>query len=260
MFEEIIEKIRTSNKYKGISEKTIIEIAKIELPKHKSEKSLIKAVKNKLHQIYGAFLYKEYLKRIDDLLLLLERNNRSIKDIIIEILKLHQSTKERIGIYEEVYKEIFEVTQKPNSILDLACGLNPFSIPFMNIGGPIEYYAYDIDSALVERINKFLNILDYRGLAKRKDVLFENIEESTDICFIFKFLPIAERIKKGLALKLLSGINSKFIIVSFPLKSIGGKEKGMLENYSRTFEPIFEEKYKITKKFILGNEIFYILV
>ncbi|MBC7319763.1 Rmt family 16S rRNA (guanine(1405)-N(7))-methyltransferase [bacterium] len=260
MIEEIVERIRLSSKYKDINEKTILEIVKIELPKHRNERDLIKAVKSKLHQIHGAFLGSKDVEKVKDLLLVLERGDRNIREIAKEILKLHQSTRERMDIYEEVYRGIFEVTGKPNSVLDLACGLNPFSIPFMNIEGPILYYAYDIDSTLIESINKFLDILSYPRLAKRKDILFEDIEDRTDICFIFKFLPIAERIKKGFSLKLLNSLNSKFLIVSFPLKSISGKEKGMLENYSKTFEPILKEKYKIIKRFIFKNEMFYILI
>ncbi|MCX7795521.1 MAG: Rmt family 16S rRNA (guanine(1405)-N(7))-methyltransferase [bacterium] len=260
MIEEIIERVKLSSKYKDINEKTILEIINIELPKHKNKKSLVKAVKNKLHQIYGAFLNRRDIEKIKSLLLELKRGEKLKKEIISEILQLHQSTRERIGVYEEIYREIFKVTGKPSSIIDLACGLNPFSIPFMNIESPILYYAYDIDSILIETINEFLSILDYQRLAKRKDVLFEDIEDQADICFIFKFLPIAEQIKKGLSLKLLSRVNSEFIIVSFPLKSISGRGKGMLENYSKIFEPILEERHKILERLILENEMFYILI
>ncbi|HRU33233.1 MAG TPA: hypothetical protein P5310_07465, partial [bacterium] len=80
-----------------------------------------------------------------------------------------------------------------------------------------------------------------------------------DVCFIFKFLPTAERVKKGASIELLEKIKSQFIIVSFPLKSIGGKRKGMLENYSKIFEPVFTQRYIIMKRFILEEEVFYIL-
>ncbi len=260
MIEEILEKIRSSSKYKDINEKTILEIINIELPKYKNEKILVKAVKNKLHQIYGAFLNRRDIEGAQKLLLMLKSGEGNIKETANKILQLHHSTRERLDVYEDIYREIFKVTEKPNSILDLACGLNPFSIPFMNIQGAILYYAYDIDSKLIEVINEFLDILGYPRLAKRKDILFEDIEDQADICFILKFLPIAERIRRGLSLKLISRLNSKFIIVSFPLKSISGKEKGMLKNYSRIFEPVFKERYKILEKLILGNEMFYILL
>lgn len=260
MLEEIVEKVRASSKYREISERTILEIVKIELPKYESEKRLIKAVKNRLYQIYGAFLSKEESQKLRELISILEKDRSNIKDIAKMILQLHQSTRERIEIYEELYRRVFSITNRPSSILDLACGLNPFSIPWMNIEGPIEYYAYDIDSVVVESINKFLAILGYPPLAVIKDVLFEEIEECVDVCFIFKFLPTAERIKRGISIKLLEAINSKFIVVSFPLKSLSGKEKGMLDNYSRLFEPILQKNHRILERFILGNEIFYILI
>ncbi len=259
MLEEVVEKIQLSKKYKYISEKTILELVKIELPKHKSEKNLIKAVKNRLHQVYGAFLSRKDTEKISKLLSTLESGGEDIRDIAKEILRLHQSTRERLDIYEELYREIFDVTGKPSSMMDLACGLNPFSIPYMNIDRHVDYYAYDIDSTVIENVNRFLGILGYPRLASVKDVLFERIEEYSDLCLLFKFLPTAERIRKGSSSRLLKSINSRFIVVSFPLKSISGKEKGMLENYSRIFEPVMEESCKIKKKFVLGNEIFYIL-
>ena len=259
MLEEVVEKIRLSNKYRYINEKTILELAKIELPKHKSEKNLIKAVKNRLHQVYGAFLSRKDAEKISKLLSILESGEGDIRDVAKEILRLHQSTRERLDIYEELYREIFDVTGRPGSLMDLACGLNPFSIPYMDIDRPVDYYAYDIDSMVVENVNRFLGILGYPRLARVKDVLFEEIEEHSDLCLIFKFLPIGERIKKGSSMRLLKSINSRFIVVSFPLKSISGREKGMLENYSRIFEPLMKESCKIKRKFVLGNEIFYIL-
>lgn len=257
--EKIVENILLSSKYRNIKEKTILEIVKAELPKHKKEKTLIKSVKNKLHQIYGAFLSEKNIREINSLLDILEADKQRLKEISRKILLLHRSTRERIDFYEDLYKEIFNLTCKPKSILDLASGLNPYSIPWMNIENSIEYYAYDIDSLLVENINRFLEIINYPKLAMVKDVVFEDIEKYGDICFIFKFLPIVERIKKGSSIRILEKIKVQFAIVSFPLKSFSGREKGMLENYSKMFEPIFKHNYDIVKRFILGQEVFYIL-
>lgn len=257
--EEIVEDILLSSKYRNINRRTISGIAKIESCKYKGEKSLVKAIKNKLHQIYGAFLTEKDIEKINSLLDILETDSGALKEISKKILLFHRSTRERIESYETLYREIFSLTGIPESILDLACGFNPYSIPWMNICSPIEYYAYDIDSLLIESINRFLGMINYPELAMVKDVIFEDIEERGDVCFIFKFLPTAERVKKGASIELLEKVKSQFIIVSFPLKSIGGKEKGMLENYSKIFEPAFKQNYTIMKRFILGEEIFYVL-
>ncbi|HOL54284.1 MAG TPA: hypothetical protein PK699_00100 [bacterium] len=257
--EEIVEDILLSSKYKNINKRTISEIAKIESCKYKGKKSLVKAIKNKLHQIYGAFLTERDIEKINRLLDVLETDSRTLKETSKKILLLHCSTRERIESYETLYREIFSLTGNPKSILDLACGFNPYSIPWMDICGPIEYYAYDIDSLLIESINRFLGMINYPKLAIVKDIIFEDVEEYGDVCFIFKFLPTAERVKKGASIELLEKIKSQFIIVSFPLKSIGGKRKGMLENYSKIFEPVFTQRYIIMKRFILEEEVFYIL-
>ena len=50
---------------------------------------------------------------------------------------------ERISIYKDLYKQIFKITKKPKSILDLGCGLNPLSYPLMNLKN-VTYNACDI--------------------------------------------------------------------------------------------------------------------
>lgn len=257
--ERILECIASSRKYKNIHKRTILEIVKMEASKYKKEKDLIKAVKSKLHQIYGAFLTEKDIRKINILLDSLEADKRIVRDISKDILLLHISTRERLEFYGALYREIFSITGKPKVILDLASGLNPYSIPWMNIEDPITYYAYDIDCLLIDSINRFFELIDLPKLAVVKDVIFEDVEEEGELCFIFKFLPTAERIKKGSSKRLLENIQAQFIVVSFPLKSISGREKGMLENYAVIFEPIFRDNYDIIKKFILGEEIFYIL-
>lgn len=257
--ESILESIASSRKYKNISKRTILEIAKIESPKYSKKKTLIKIIKNKLHQIHGTFLTEKDIRKIDRLLSLLEVDNKHLKEISRSILSLHLSTRERLEFYDILYRKIFSITGKPRVILDLASGLNPYSIPWMDIEEPISYYAYDIDYLLIDNINRFFELIQFPRLAVVRDVIFEDIKEEGEVCLIFKFLPIAERIKKGSSQRLLDKIQTKFTVVSFPLRSISGKEKGMLENYSKIFEPMFRNSYDTVDRFVLGEEIFYIL-
>ena len=46
-------------------------------------------------------------------------------------------------------------------------------------------------------------------------------------------------------------------IISFPLKSLSGKNKGMEEFYSNFFETNIPSTLSIIEKQVLGNELFY---
>lgn len=47
--------------------------------------------------------------------------------------KNHQSTKERLPYIQAFYDTIFNEIDKPQTIADVACGLHPFGIPYMDL-------------------------------------------------------------------------------------------------------------------------------
>ena len=56
-----------------------------------------------------------------------------------------------------------------------------------------------------------------------------------------KTLPCLEQPDKERALLILLGIRAQYVIVSFPVRSIGGREKGMPAHYSSQFESVLSE-------------------
>lgn len=174
-------------------------------------------------------------------------------------MSLHTSTKERLEFYEVLYEKIFEVIKTTESISDIACGLNPFSIPLMNLKEPLKYFAYDIDSSLINLINQFFVKINFQPLAKTQDVIFNPPKEAVDITFVFKFLPIIEKIKRSYILEFLKGLQSQYIVISFPSKSISGKEKGMIRHYREFYLKKIKENFSIVSEFSSKNEIFIIL-
>jgi len=47
----------------------------------------------------------------------------------------------RLPILEELYSRIFAETGVPNRVLDLACGLHPFGLPWMGLPETATYHA-----------------------------------------------------------------------------------------------------------------------
>ncbi|MCZ2142798.1 MAG: hypothetical protein LC102_05170 [Ignavibacteriales bacterium] len=104
-------------------------------------------------------------------------------------------------------------------------------------------------------------------LSENADLLDNNINFSDyDVVFLFKTLSCIERQEKGSAQRILSNaLAAKSVAVSFPSLSIGGREKGMSENYTAfldellmgisTSTGIFVKK----KSFQFPNELLFIL-
>ena len=148
---EILDKYLKNQKIKELFEKDEKFIFK-----NKEFKKLVKEIRKELYKIHGLYQVKKQSKK-QELLNKLQKakNIDEIKEISIEILKQHTSSRERLNNYKKLYSEILKI--KPKSILDLASGLNPCSIVLSNFKG--DYYAYEISRDDVQFLNKYFKII-----------------------------------------------------------------------------------------------------
>ena len=109
--DKLIEKIAASKKYKGVYLKTITRIVKncsekYEMLRHSeaTEKQVEKKAKNLLHQAWGA-----YFDNRPDFKKILDSFNGKTKQAILHLLSIQSSTKERIPVLDDFYKEIFRL-------------------------------------------------------------------------------------------------------------------------------------------------------
>ncbi|MBW3003092.1 hypothetical protein KY337_00890 [Candidatus Woesearchaeota archaeon] len=223
--------------------------------KNKKIKLLIKTVRAKVRKVYGLFHDTRIEKR--DALLDDYEMNRD-KDALVDILRLHLSTKERISYMEELYDKIFKVTGKPEKILDLGCGLNPLTYPWMDVKA--EYYAVEFNQKDVEFINRFFKVEKIKGKAIKLDLLddYKKIKShAVDVCFLFKALDSLERVKRYISYEIIKNVNAKFIVVSFPLKTVTGKQMRLEQR--NWFEKLLGRLDKQFQVFSFKNEIFYLI-
>src|SRR6185369_15725969 len=145
-------------------------------------KEAIKATKNKLHQVAGAYLdarlpYDEWLALLtaaaaderrttnderptanDDEALsnsVLSTQSSALAQACRDIMRHHASTRERLPILESFYTTTLASLGPVRSVLDLACGLNPLALPWMPIAPDASYYACDIYADMIAFLNGF---------------------------------------------------------------------------------------------------------
>lgn len=257
--EEIINSVINSKNYKSVSPVMVRRLAEIEIKKNKDPKSVIKAVKNKLHQVYGAYENKIDFDKLYRRLEEAYRGNENIRQIYEDILKMHSSTKERSPILENFYQPIFKITGQPSSILDLACGFNPLTIPWMTLSGNVRYFAYDIDEKEIEFLNKFFQLIRFSGQAKWQDIISEPPKEQADLALLLKSIPCLEQQQKGASLKLLEDLKVNYVVVSFPISSLSGRGKGMINNYEIFFLNLIKEKNWRIDKILFKTELVFVV-
>ncbi|MCA0388833.1 MAG: hypothetical protein LCH52_10095 [Bacteroidetes bacterium] len=253
--EKIYSSIRKSGKYSNVYEGTVRKIIDMMITRYGKEKEIEKNVKKKLHQIYGAYqlLVMNYELLVGD---------GGMLDVE-KILSGHVSTAERAGFYEEFYSRIFGVlgSDRKFKIYDAACGYNPFSAGYF-MSWVEEYHCSDIDVVLNDNLNRFFRDAGLVNFSSsNKDLTVDQINFADyDVVFLFKTLSCIERQEKGsAALILKNALAAKNVVVSFPSKSIGGREKGMAENYAVFLDGLIEGLELIKIDLTFPNETVYIL-
>lgn len=244
---ELFEKLVQSKKYRDVCPDTVKRVLDECSLKYKRPKDIEKAAREKLHGITSAFMteseYKRALKLAED-------------GDLENLLACHASTRERLPMeaMDEDYDRIFGVTGTPESVLDLACGMNPVylrhRLPQSRIVG------VDISGQSMAVIKAACDAEIRHG-----DLLCANSipDARFDVALLFKILPLLDRQQAGSADGILKRINAKYIVASFPTRTLGGRNVGMAENYSRWMEEHMPANRTVAARLESDNELFYIL-
>lgn len=267
---KLAEEIAETKKAKHMDPGLIQQVLSRELRNSKNRKEIVKNVKSKLYQVSGAFrndnldysTLKEKLSQVTP-----ETPLDELKPICLEIMHTHASTRERSGILDELYTEIFRDIPQPKTICDLACGLNPFSIPWMPLEGDFRYEAFDLFSDMSDLINCFFEKRGIDGQASQANLLYGMPGGPYDLALLFKVIPCLEQIDKFGGRHLLSQLSysARYAAVSFPGASLSGKDKGMPRNYEVHFMNIVDQeaweirkvRYPTELLFVLKSKVFY---
>ncbi|MDQ1316739.1 MAG: rRNA ((1405)-N(7))-methyltransferase, partial [Candidatus Poribacteria bacterium] len=187
-------------------------------------------------------------------------NGGDAKQEILKLISIQSSTRERIPILDDFYGKIFTVTGRPSSVIEHACGFNPLTTLWMDLPENAKYQAFDIENDLIDFLKSvidFLNISD-RIEIRQGDVLVDEFGYS-DIVFMMKFLPVLEQQQKGSSIEVMQRQNCKYMVVTFPVKSMSGVEKGMSDFYSNWFKNLIKDEDWQYDEILYNTELVFVV-
>jgi 16S rRNA (guanine(1405)-N(7))-methyltransferase len=260
--EQLVIAVRESSKYRWVCEELVRGVGARELAKGRSLKEAVKATKNALHQVGGAYQPRpmDYPAALAAL-----REARCSGDPALwrqacaEVMGWHASTRERLPILDGFYTTALADLGPIRSVLDLACGLNPLAIPWMPLADGAEYYACDIYADLVRFLNDYLALTSMPGEAQVVDVTRECPERRVDVALLLKSLPCLEQIECGVGSRLLERINADHLLISFPARSLGGRSRGMAENYDAVFREMVDGQGWTIRRLEFASELVFLV-
>jgi|WetSurMetagenome_2_1015567.scaffolds.fasta_scaffold10234_5 16S rRNA (guanine(1405)-N(7))-methyltransferase len=222
-----VEAVLSSRKYRelDIPPETAMDLYTAALHSGQTPKEAKKTLQQKLHNIIAPYLGDpDFVTAQAEMETAFSSADPDlIPAFCLKMLNSHASTRERVEILPDFYPRIFEVTGIPKSIHDLASGLNPFSLPWMNLEKTARYSAFDLNKPRVDLVRKFLVLSGRDPLGFHRDILLDPPEEVADVAFLFKEAHRMEQRQRGSTRKLIQSIKVTWFLLSLPPSSLQGK-------------------------------------
>jgi len=257
-----IAKVQESPKYAQLEPALVKQIAIEELRNQKDEKIALKTTRTRLHRLAGAFITTklDYTKWQDIFKDIPEDNQEALNEAAKQMMKLHASTQERLPFLGSFYQQALASIAPVHSVFDLACGLNPLAIPWMPLAEDAVYYACDVVKPMLSFIDNYFTIIKLNGTAFSANLLTEIPRQKVELAIMLKLLPILDQVDPKASKRLLESIQANHFLISYPSKSLGGREKGMKQTYAQHFARLIEgESFSSIQHFEFPNETVYLL-
>ncbi|MGI6236558.1 MAG: 16S rRNA (guanine(1405)-N(7))-methyltransferase RmtF [Candidatus Excrementavichristensenella sp.] len=238
-------KLQNSRNHKALCPKAVERVFLQALARYPGLKEADKAARDQLHQIAGAFLRAGEVKRARNLL------DRGAP--VEALLALHASTRERPG-WREIYRRIFEKAA-PAHVVDLACGLNPLCLGAL--GMPC--LGLDLYAGAVELVNAYAARAGWPVRCEVWDLLGDRELPGGDLVLMMKLLPVLERQQSGAGAHLLARAKGRHKLVSFPTRTLGGRNVGMEAHYENWLMDHLPEGHRVRDRFVQNSELFCLL-
>jgi len=262
LLDRLVKTVRSTPRYQGISVELVQQIGAQQLNKDRSFKEAVKATRNKLHQVGGAYQehaipYSAWLAELKSIPP--DLGDARLRDFCRRMMGEHASTRERLPELERFYATILEPIVPLQSVADLACGFNPLALPWMRLAENAPYYGCDIYADLADFFNIFLTHLQRPGRVEVCDLTHSIPSQPVHLALLLKTLPCLEQVNKAIGLALLDCIQADFLLVSFPASSLSGCSKGMVKNYSAHFLEMIEGRCWSVKRFEFPSELAFLV-
>ena len=241
LLDDLVEAVLAKPDYRHISPDLVRWIGSQEIEKRRNLKEASKFTRSRLHQIAAAYQEPrmEYTRWLDELSVLPHNlQDAQVKDFCRRVMAHHASTRERLPILEEFFMSTLSGLEPLHSVVDIGCGMNALALPWMPTAVDLTYYGLDIFADQAAFLNAFLAHTGVAGSVQVHNVL-TGLPDSlprTRAAFLLKTLPCLEQLDKTISKRLVQQIKADHLLISYPVYSLGGRSKGMLQNYQAQFD------------------------
>lgn len=254
----LVQEVCAGPRYRGIRPELVRLFAEDELRRGRTGKELVKAVRNRLHQSVTAYFpsaprYARWLESLEEAE---AKGHEALQRAAFELMRHHASTAERLAQFE-TFLTLLRALGPIASVLDLGCGLQPLAAPSWLPAGA-HYEAIDADARLAAFLGRFFHLAGIGGTARAENLLNFESAKRYDVALLLKLLPVLAQADESAPARLLRAVPAERLLISFPLRSLGGREVGMQRTYSEFFEKLAEKEGFVWEMQTIGDELIYL--
>lgn len=211
-------------KYRDVHPETIVDVVRRESTHGGDVARLEQLARSRLHKVAALHLFtarvgalRRELDRVD------VDDPERLRSWCREVLARHFSTAERLADLDQFYPTMLSLVPPPRTIVDVACALNPFTIPWLRDVCDAGYVGYDFNTTFVDLGNAFFARSHSDCAVVHQDVITGAVPATVDLAILLKTFHCIEDRHHGAALSLVDRLAANHVVVSFPTKAMNGR-------------------------------------
>jgi 16S rRNA (guanine(1405)-N(7))-methyltransferase len=244
----VTDAVAESRRYRAVDPAVVRRLAREELGRARGRDDAVKRVKRRLHQAVGAYRPgaggAALARDLERLRAARDRDSSGaeLRTTCQALLARHASTRERLPFLDRFYPAIWEVIGgAPARLLDLGCGLAPLALPWMRLPASTHYLAIDADRGAIQLVDGFLSLVGQPHVAEARDLAGPFTAAPADVALLLKLVPILDRQDPDAAVRLIRNLRVPHVVISFPVRSLGGRRRGMETTYRRRVDSLLAD-------------------
>lgn len=221
--DDLTTRILATAKYRGLDESIVRRIAAEAAERFGDRDLAAKHAKRKLHQAVGAFRKGSAARAVTEAVAAVRSGQADLTSAAASAMRAHASSAERTRWLAPLYRQVAAWCGTPSSVADLACGLNPLAIPWMQLAPGASYFACEADADLVATLAGLNEIMPVRLTAQTCDLVTSPPPARADVALLLKTVTTLEQQRAGAAGRVLAALDCRHVIVSLPRRSLSGR-------------------------------------
>jgi len=261
--QKLIQDAQASRKYRDLDlpDTFLHDLINYEMAQASNKIAIKETFRKKLHEVIAPYLENiDYPKETTNLISLNmnAKDSNALKTWARAVMQKHASTRERLPHLEDFYQTIWTHIGYPESIIDLACALDPLALPWFNHPELKNFYAVDIHKPRLDFLNTFFELFFPFAKTIQQDFIAEPIHPKTDCVFLFKEAHRMEKRKPGSTRQVIESLNARHIVISMPATDLRGHHD-LSDYHTRLIEKSIEGLHLEMSQARSGSELLYFI-